>query len=809
MDVRCEKCGTEYEFDENRIGANGVTVKCTACGHVFKVRRPGPSTLGPASDPRRSSPPAAGPESGARRAIPRASTTIGQGPQGREWLVRKPDGQMIAFRELTTLQKWIVEGRIGRDDEISKNGETWKRLGNIMELEPFFSVYEKAQALNSMIEQGNLEGRPMELRGSELLAAMSPLEGPRSGARAPMPSESHIIHADPLPSRPPPPRAGSLSAIPAGPVTNPFNAVPLGPRQGPPPRPTSAIAAPPLQGRPMAPAAPPPLMVPTAPPTSGAQRPLGSGPSEAAFGSLAPSLGSAPRAPAGPPPFGPRSSPLMLDHGAPPMATGLAGPGALDGPGSEPPLRKEATTPGASSGDDPVETFRRGQRRARVLVFGLLLVGGGLGVAAAVALYGPEGNPARLMAERYGLAAVRPLDDGGDRLLDDAWRALDMDTFGSQAEAVELLAQAHGKRPGDAAVAAGRALAGALLAQAEQSFAQDLEAAAARAEEQAKETKTAAATAPLLASAAERRASAEQRSADALSWAEAARKADAKGLEPIRALALVQLVRGDRAAFEASLAEVKAAVERAGRTDAYTLWIEALGAAPRPEQAGAQAQAKAAALLEQALSARPSMNRARAQYARVLSAKGDLGAAKVQIARVLAAAPEHEEAKRLEGMVEATERERLAKEKAAAEKAEAEKVKAAEAEAAKQAGPRTFEQWMVQADRLRERDRTAAALDAYGRAAELKPDSAEPHTGKGWCYLDMDKPHPALAAFQRAIQANDRYADAYYGLAEANRALGKTDAAIRAYEQYLARAPAQSSERRTAEQRLAELKKGS
>ena len=131
MDVRCEKCGTEYEFDEDRIGPNGVTVKCTNCGHVFKVRRPG----------------------GPRRNIPRASTAIGAGPQGREWLVRKPDGQMIAFRELTTLQKWIVEGRIHRDDEISKNGETWKRLGNIMELEPFFSVYEKAQTLNSLIEQ--------------------------------------------------------------------------------------------------------------------------------------------------------------------------------------------------------------------------------------------------------------------------------------------------------------------------------------------------------------------------------------------------------------------------------------------------------------------------------------------------------------------------------------------------------------------------------------------------------------------------------------------------------------------------------
>src|SRR5262245_12562612 len=150
MDVRCEKCGTEYEFDENRIGANGVTVKCTACGFVFKVRRP------------------------SRTAPPRATTTIGKGPQGKEWLVKKPDGRMIAFRELTTLQKWIVEGRINRDDEISKNGETWKRLGNILELEPFFSVYEKARALNDLMEKGGNEER-VELRGSEVLNPANPL----------------------------------------------------------------------------------------------------------------------------------------------------------------------------------------------------------------------------------------------------------------------------------------------------------------------------------------------------------------------------------------------------------------------------------------------------------------------------------------------------------------------------------------------------------------------------------------------------------------------------------------------------------
>src|SRR5260370_37262641 len=39
MDVRCEKCSTVYEFDDSRVGEQGVTVKCTQCGNLFKVKQ--------------------------------------------------------------------------------------------------------------------------------------------------------------------------------------------------------------------------------------------------------------------------------------------------------------------------------------------------------------------------------------------------------------------------------------------------------------------------------------------------------------------------------------------------------------------------------------------------------------------------------------------------------------------------------------------------------------------------------------------------------------------------------------------------
>ena len=39
MDVQCERCRAEYEFDDALISARGTTVKCTSCGHQFKIRR--------------------------------------------------------------------------------------------------------------------------------------------------------------------------------------------------------------------------------------------------------------------------------------------------------------------------------------------------------------------------------------------------------------------------------------------------------------------------------------------------------------------------------------------------------------------------------------------------------------------------------------------------------------------------------------------------------------------------------------------------------------------------------------------------
>src|SRR5882672_6899848 len=136
MDVSCPRCKTEYEFDDARVPENGVTVKCTSCNHVFRVRK-------------KSAPP--------QQQVKVSDETLpfrqGMAPVQaavREWKVRQPSGNIFSFKELTTLQKWIVERKVSRDDEISLTGEAWKRLGNIAELASFFQIVDDAKKVHEL-----------------------------------------------------------------------------------------------------------------------------------------------------------------------------------------------------------------------------------------------------------------------------------------------------------------------------------------------------------------------------------------------------------------------------------------------------------------------------------------------------------------------------------------------------------------------------------------------------------------------------------------------------------------------------------
>jgi predicted Zn finger-like uncharacterized protein len=169
MDVRCERCRAQYVFDDDQVTPQGLTVQCTNCGHVFRVKkkelvvtvpvRPEDVTEQPflarmaaqrpgapaaPSTPRPAAPAAPPAERPAAPSAPPASVAAATAPppdaphQG--WTIRQAGGVTLGFTELTTLQKWIVERRVSPDDEVTQGDGAWLRLGAIEELQPFFDV---------------------------------------------------------------------------------------------------------------------------------------------------------------------------------------------------------------------------------------------------------------------------------------------------------------------------------------------------------------------------------------------------------------------------------------------------------------------------------------------------------------------------------------------------------------------------------------------------------------------------------------------------------------------------------------------
>src|SRR6185369_13593508 len=124
MDVRCDRCETEYELDDDSVTEGGASVQCTTCGHTFVV---GPDGVTIA------------------QIVPTPPGGLADlGPQAADWLLATEDGQTHRFRDLTTLQKWVVERKVTREDRVSQKGGRWRPLGEVSELEPFFEVVAQA-----------------------------------------------------------------------------------------------------------------------------------------------------------------------------------------------------------------------------------------------------------------------------------------------------------------------------------------------------------------------------------------------------------------------------------------------------------------------------------------------------------------------------------------------------------------------------------------------------------------------------------------------------------------------------------------
>ncbi len=211
MDVQCDRCKTEYDFDDALVSTRGTTVKCTQCGHQFKVRRDGDAS------------------------------------QDR-WLVTTLTGQELVFTSLHKLQKAILAGELGRRDLLVRGSGAPRALVAIAELAPFF-------------------GDPVSAAGPQVMPATVYPEPPPAPPETPDPlstaARGSIPAAPPLPVVDPPVAAPLpivdppvAAALPV--VAVPEPELPKVPSRAPPPRRTETMrisVAPPPSAAAMAAAA--------------------------------------------------------------------------------------------------------------------------------------------------------------------------------------------------------------------------------------------------------------------------------------------------------------------------------------------------------------------------------------------------------------------------------------------------------------------------------------------------------------------------------------------------------------------------
>lgn len=174
MDVTCERCQAEYDFDESLLGGRGTTVKCAQCGHIFRVEPPG-----------------------------------GQ-DRGKLKVRFKASGELLWLDSLRDLQRRVRAGEVGVDDELGREGFPWRRLGDVSELRNFFATRTATGTLRPSAGGGARPGLPIN-------PASQP--APRSSTAAPSNEKTDTMRG---------PGPGKADRAALGDALNP--AVPKAPR---------------------------------------------------------------------------------------------------------------------------------------------------------------------------------------------------------------------------------------------------------------------------------------------------------------------------------------------------------------------------------------------------------------------------------------------------------------------------------------------------------------------------------------------------------------------------------------------------
>ena len=784
MDVRCEKCQTEYELDEARLKPGGVTVKCTNCGHMFKIRKRTITNVGtPAvrdaneTTRLRGTPPPV--------ARPRADSIFeddGKGDEApttieRQWLLRLENGEQKSCRELATLQQWIISNVVTRESLISRTGKTWKRLGDIPDLGQYFTIADEArasrdrskpvarppapppsstlpgyggaaQAAGGTILPDDDELEPPTTRNPKRVAAVTPPPVPTRGVARTPPMGSNAATSVTEPVFAPPPRRSSTTPPP------------------PPPR-RSPTTPPPLPKRPVLPTGP-------SGPTAGAHPPAipqGSRATAAwATDNLTGPSGAA------------QSGPFVGKLSAAPDEPAFAGRVRMS-PGDESTF--ETGKVRAVDDRDDVLPANRGSRAGMwVLVMALLVMGAGAAAVYVFVIRTGRQPVAQPVVKDAGVVAVATPD---------ATAVVVSPPGDAAAEVASALDAARGELAADVEPRLRTALlsldgkpdapAQALRAQLIAQLAQDLQDRA-----------SVTADKPL---ADTLRKEAKQLVLDAATAAQRALKAAGDDAGANLAMASVLRLQGKPAR------DIKRYLDMA-RAKPDKDWARDLALADGLVLARDNKldDAKAAfSALDQGDGKLETTGdvRARLHLALVLAAQNKAADAKPLVEAILAAQPEHATAKalatKLETLVAQTDPlppedgkpavpHPAPRDAGVAHDPTPRPTRDAAPPVEASGGDQSYERLLKRANTIADSSCTQA-MELYAKALEQKPNGIEALTGMGYCHIDAKQFASAFSKFRAALAVSSRYEPALRGVAEAYQQQGRKEQAIEAYKAYL------------------------
>jgi predicted Zn finger-like uncharacterized protein len=770
MDVRCEKCQTEYELDESRLKPGGVTVKCTNCGHMFKIRKRTPTNVGGVPTSPSSTISGMGKAPGASGGMGRADSMFDEAPTARgeegpttverQWVIRLENGEQKSCRELATLQQWIVSNVVSRESLISRTGKTWKRLGDITELAQYFNIADEART-----GRAEKSTKPKPIAGT-----MLGVGGATAAGGTILPDDDEEVGRS----------TGNYRSQPGG--------RPLTP---PPPMPGAQVRTPPMGSGVTTPASGPtrrPITQPPGPPPASKKTPTGPvpvnpmGPTIRATGPTPAPRASTPTpqppSPSKPPPLVEgRSTGVWASDPIKPSGVASSGPyvGKLAAIPDEPAFAgRVRVSPSDESSfdtgrvriddDDDMMPRRSGSKAGIIILTMMLLVGAG--AAAIVYIFVIKKDKTTQIATPSDAALVVTPDAASlvvTPMVDAAEAPPPSPVEAAKAELAQnvetRLRAALETLPKDAPeTQAVRANIGAAVAQSLLDRA-GLVADKAEADKLRKESKTIVLDAATAAQRAHKAAPDDPAANIAMANVLRLQGKSAKDVQRY-----VDAARAKAGDWLRDLALAEALVyARDGKLDDARKSFEAIDAGPGKLETSNDV-------------------RARFHLALIALAQNRAADSKAAVDAILAAQPEHAGAKALAAKLETrvSNTDPLPPEDPPGKGSNTGTVK-----------PPTdvisggsYDQLLARANKMAETS-CGKALEIYAKALEQKPNGVEALTGQGYCHIDAKQFASAFSKFRSALAISSRYEPALWGIAEAYQQQGRREQAIEAYKKYL------------------------